>query len=207
METLIIVALVLWFIPTIVAVERKHQSALAIFLFNLFFGWTGVCWLLALIWACTGNTQANMTQLVMSTRLLGRRRQGRRFCLSLSPLPRFRRTELPKRWTGFTPSTSLNRKGSLRRAFSPRLRGTAGRGCLRAIWRSPPESQGRPAASFRLHTSSLNHRSRNAGALEVIVTECTGTSGCFTTLSSAARASSIDLNVRVTGAATYPPET
>ena len=64
METLIIVALVLWFIPTIVAVERKHQSALAIFLFNLFFGWTGVCWLLALIWACTGNTQANMTQLV-----------------------------------------------------------------------------------------------------------------------------------------------
>ena len=57
------VAVLLYFLPTVVALIRGHLSALAIFLLNLFFGWTLIGWLIALIWSCTGNTAANFYRL------------------------------------------------------------------------------------------------------------------------------------------------
>lgn len=44
-----------YFLPTILAVARGHRSSLAIFMVNLIFGWTFLGWLVAFIWACTGN--------------------------------------------------------------------------------------------------------------------------------------------------------
>ena len=41
------------FLPTIIAVLRGHHNALAIFLLNLFLGWTILGWFGALIWAAT----------------------------------------------------------------------------------------------------------------------------------------------------------
>ena len=41
----------LYFIPTIVAYARGHKNALAIFILNLFLGYTLVGWVIALIWA------------------------------------------------------------------------------------------------------------------------------------------------------------
>ena len=46
-----IVAFCGYFLPTIVAVCRGHKNALAIFLINLFLGWSLIGWLGALIWA------------------------------------------------------------------------------------------------------------------------------------------------------------
>jgi hypothetical protein len=46
-------SLALLFLPTLVAKSRKHPNVLPIFLVNLFFGWTFVGWLIALVWACT----------------------------------------------------------------------------------------------------------------------------------------------------------
>jgi hypothetical protein len=46
-------SLALLFLPTLVAKSRKHPNVLPIFLINLFFGWTFVGWLVALVWACT----------------------------------------------------------------------------------------------------------------------------------------------------------
>ena len=46
-------SLALLFLPTLVAKSRNHPSTLAIFLVNLFFGWTFVGWVIALVWACT----------------------------------------------------------------------------------------------------------------------------------------------------------
>jgi hypothetical protein len=46
-------ALALLFLPTLVARSRNHPNSLPIFLVNLFFGWTFVGWMVALIWACT----------------------------------------------------------------------------------------------------------------------------------------------------------
>jgi len=46
-----IVALLLYFIPTIVASKRKHPSTIAIGVFNFFLGWTFLGWVLALVWS------------------------------------------------------------------------------------------------------------------------------------------------------------
>lgn len=46
-------ALALLFLPTLVAKSRNHPNTLAIFLVNLFFGWTFIGWVISLVWACT----------------------------------------------------------------------------------------------------------------------------------------------------------
>lgn len=51
----LIIYLVIYFIPSFAASKRKHKSAGAIFLTNLFFGWTIIGWIIAFIWAFTGN--------------------------------------------------------------------------------------------------------------------------------------------------------
>jgi hypothetical protein len=55
----LIVATLIYFLPTVIALARGHLSTLAIFLLDLFFGWTVIGWLFALIWSCTGNVAAN----------------------------------------------------------------------------------------------------------------------------------------------------
>jgi hypothetical protein len=53
-----IIGLVLYFLPTLVAAKREHPNGLAIFVVNLFLGWLLVGWVVALAWACTGETRA-----------------------------------------------------------------------------------------------------------------------------------------------------
>ena len=55
--TLVIIFLVLYATPTIVAAVRKHRQAVAICLLNLFLGWTVVGWVCALVWAATTPQQ------------------------------------------------------------------------------------------------------------------------------------------------------
>jgi hypothetical protein len=56
---MLILATLIYFLPTIIALARGHLSTLAIFLLNLFFGWTLLGWLIALVWSSTGFTAAN----------------------------------------------------------------------------------------------------------------------------------------------------
>jgi predicted RNA-binding Zn-ribbon protein involved in translation (DUF1610 family) len=42
----------IYFIPTLVAFERFHRNRGAIFVLNLFLGWTLVGWVATLVWAC-----------------------------------------------------------------------------------------------------------------------------------------------------------
>jgi len=44
---------VLYFIPS--AVGMNKRNAKAIFVLNLFLGWTLIGWVIALVWACTGD--------------------------------------------------------------------------------------------------------------------------------------------------------
>lgn len=44
------------FLPTIVAALRGSRHTVAIFLINLFLGWTVIGWVLALIWAFSSET-------------------------------------------------------------------------------------------------------------------------------------------------------
>jgi hypothetical protein len=46
------------FLPTIIAALRNSRNILGIFLLNLFLSWTGIGWVIALIWACTSQPKA-----------------------------------------------------------------------------------------------------------------------------------------------------
>lgn len=50
--TLLVASLLLYFIPTIVAVKRKHLQKIPIILINILLGWSLIGWIVALIWAC-----------------------------------------------------------------------------------------------------------------------------------------------------------
>ena len=48
---------VLYLAPAIVAYLRRHRSAHAILFLTVALGWTGLGWLVAAIWALTGNVR------------------------------------------------------------------------------------------------------------------------------------------------------
>ena len=48
---LFIISFVLYWIPTAVAITRKHPQWVAILILNLFAGWTIIGWVAAIVWA------------------------------------------------------------------------------------------------------------------------------------------------------------
>ena len=48
----------IYFMPFIIAVNRKHKNRVSIFLVNLLFGWSFIGWAVALIWSFTSNTES-----------------------------------------------------------------------------------------------------------------------------------------------------
>jgi hypothetical protein len=58
METLVgfialIIAALVYLVPGIIASVRNHHNACAIWVLNIFGGWTTVGWLVALVWSVT----------------------------------------------------------------------------------------------------------------------------------------------------------
>lgn len=51
-----------YFIPTFVARRRRHRDEGAIFVLNFLIGWTFLGWLIALVWANTGNIEKQTAQ-------------------------------------------------------------------------------------------------------------------------------------------------
>ena len=47
--------LVLYFLPTIIALARGKRDTMAIFLLNLFLGWSVIGWIVALVWAAKND--------------------------------------------------------------------------------------------------------------------------------------------------------
>lgn len=47
----LIVSIVIYFIPTIIAYKQKHYSLRNLFLVNLLLGWTFIGWVIAFVWA------------------------------------------------------------------------------------------------------------------------------------------------------------
>ncbi len=45
------IGFVMYFLPSIIALARSKRDILAIFLLNLFLGWSVIGWIVALIWA------------------------------------------------------------------------------------------------------------------------------------------------------------
>lgn len=53
MELAVILSFLIAFLPTVIALARGHPNTFAIFLTNLLLGWTGIGYLIALIWSFT----------------------------------------------------------------------------------------------------------------------------------------------------------
>lgn len=45
----------LYFLPSIIALARSKRDTLAIFLLNLFLGWSVIGWIVALVWAAKND--------------------------------------------------------------------------------------------------------------------------------------------------------
>jgi hypothetical protein len=54
----IAVALMIYFLPTYIAVQRDQPNALAIFALNLFLGWSLIGWVGSLVWALVNQRRS-----------------------------------------------------------------------------------------------------------------------------------------------------
>lgn len=54
----VLLMLFLYFAPGLIALHRRHLNGGAIFVLNLFLGWTLIGWVLSLVWAFTSNVKA-----------------------------------------------------------------------------------------------------------------------------------------------------
>ena len=54
------ISLVVYFLPTLIAVIRKHNSAIAIFVLNFLLGWSFIAWVIALVWAFSENNSCDL---------------------------------------------------------------------------------------------------------------------------------------------------
>jgi hypothetical protein len=62
---------VIYFLPAIVAGRRRHPNGAAIFLLNLFLGWTILGWVMALVWAAIHiDEQSRRPKLGMRTTII-----------------------------------------------------------------------------------------------------------------------------------------
>jgi hypothetical protein len=52
-----LVTIPLYFLPGFIAFRRKHRNRVAILVINIFLGLTGIGWVVALIWAFTGDIE------------------------------------------------------------------------------------------------------------------------------------------------------
>ena len=57
-----ILLLGLYLLPAWVAVNRNHHNTGAIFVLNLFLGWTLIGWVAALVWASTQTNRIHVTR-------------------------------------------------------------------------------------------------------------------------------------------------
>ena len=55
---LTIAGIALYFLPAIIAKVRNHSNVLAVFILNLFLGWTFLGWIAALVWAFADTKNA-----------------------------------------------------------------------------------------------------------------------------------------------------
>jgi hypothetical protein len=55
----LILSILISFLPSIIAIRKNHPNVVAIFVLNLFLGWTFLGWVIALIWAFYNSPNKN----------------------------------------------------------------------------------------------------------------------------------------------------
>lgn len=59
---LLFLGAIVYLFPAIIASSRKHANSTPICLLNIFFGWTVLGWIGALIWSTTANVKKNISR-------------------------------------------------------------------------------------------------------------------------------------------------
>jgi hypothetical protein len=57
LPSLLLIGVVIYFLPAIVASSRRHRNRLAIGILNLLLGCTLLGWIVAMVWACTSDVE------------------------------------------------------------------------------------------------------------------------------------------------------
>lgn len=57
-----LIGFVFYFLPTMIAAQRRHHNTLGVFLLNFFLGWSVIGWIIALIWAFAAPPVVMMPQ-------------------------------------------------------------------------------------------------------------------------------------------------
>jgi fluoride ion exporter CrcB/FEX len=52
--------IIIYFVPAMIANQKKHRQSSPILLVNLFFGWTILGWLIALIWSVSAQEKKSI---------------------------------------------------------------------------------------------------------------------------------------------------
>ncbi len=55
---LLAISIIGYFLPTLIAVLRRHHNTLAIFATNVLLGWTFIGWVIAFIWSLTAKRKS-----------------------------------------------------------------------------------------------------------------------------------------------------
>ena len=54
--SLVVISVLFYLIPTIIATRKKHPQKIPIILVNILLGWSFIVWIVALVWACMNST-------------------------------------------------------------------------------------------------------------------------------------------------------
>lgn len=65
----VIFAVLIYFLPALIALSRHHGNATAIFFLNLFLGWTLLGWVAALVWGLTKPSSVYQIQVESQKRI------------------------------------------------------------------------------------------------------------------------------------------
>lgn len=61
---LIVIAGFAYFLPSLIAIQRKHKNVNSLFVLNLFLGWTFIGWVVALVWSFSSQSSVNKPQKI-----------------------------------------------------------------------------------------------------------------------------------------------
>lgn len=65
----LLVGVLLYFLPTVIAVVRGHDRSFIIFILNLLLGWTMIAVIILALWAIMGETRWMRDNAVLESRL------------------------------------------------------------------------------------------------------------------------------------------